>query len=219
MGTGFARREWCLERSTRSLQAGPMAKLRSDLMVWLDMEMTGLDVERERVIELAIVLTDSNLEWVADGPELVIHQSDELLAQMDEWNTEHHNASGLVERVRSSQVTEAQAEATVLEFLEQHTRERSAPLAGNSVWQDRRFLAKYFPRADKHLHYRIIDVSTVKELARRWAPGVADAAPRKGDQHRALDDIRESIEELRYFRGALGWGPGDDSAQNPSTSN
>ena len=184
-----------------------MGNPRSDLLVWLDMEMTGLDVDRERVIELAVVLTDSNLEWVADGPELVIHQSDELLGGMDAWNTEHHNASGLVERVRASTVSEAQAEEEFLTFLQETTRERTAPQAGNSVWQDRRFLAKYFPRVDRHLHYRIIDVSTVKELARRWAPGVAEAAPKKGDQHRALDDIRESIEELRYFRGALGWGP------------
>lgn len=162
--------------------------------------MTGLDPARERIIEIAVLVTDGQLELVAEGPNLVIHQSDELLGQMDEWNQSHHGASGLIDRVRASTVTEAEAEAAVLAFLCAHCPERTAPLAGNSIHQDRRFLRRYMPRVDAHLHYRNVDVSTVKELARRWYPEVAAAAPDKASTHRAMDDIRESIAELRYYR-------------------
>ena len=176
---------------------------RSDTLVWADLEMTGLDVERERIIELAFVVTDWNLVELARGPELVVHQSDELLAGMDEWNTEHHGNSGLTERVRASTITERAAELEVLEFLKLHCAAGTAPLAGNSIWQDRRFLAKYMPELDAYLHYRIVDVSSVKELCRRWAPAVFDSAPQKRESHRALGDILESIQELQHYRKRL----------------
>ncbi|MHC4263247.1 MAG: oligoribonuclease, partial [Planctomycetota bacterium] len=163
-------------------------------------EMTGLDVDRERIIEAAILVTDSNLEVLAEGPELVIHQSDELLGAMDAWNTRHHGQSGLTERVRASTITESEAEEQLLQFVKAHCDEKTAPLAGNSIWQDRRFLARYMPRLEDYLHYRLVDVSTLKELARRWRPDVLDAAPAKRGNHRALDDIRESLEELRHYR-------------------
>ena len=173
---------------------------RAERIVWVDLEMTGLDPERERIIEAAILVTDSALEVVAEGPELVIHQSDELLGAMDEWNTRHHGESGLTERVRASTLSEAEAEARLLAFVEEHCAEGTAPLAGNSIWQDRRFLARYMPRFEGYLHYRLIDVSTLKELARRWRPDVLAKAPTKRGSHRALDDIRESLEELRHYR-------------------
>lgn len=164
------------------------------------MEMTGLDPERERIIEIAVLVTDAQLEIVAEGPNLVIHQPESMLGAMDAWNQSHHTASGLVERVRASTVTEAQAEAEVLAFLQVHCAEGAAPLAGNSIHQDRRFLRRYMARVDGFLHYRNVDVSTVKELVRRWYPEVLAAAPEKVGAHRAMDDIRESIEELRYYR-------------------
>jgi len=180
-----------------------MAKRSDDRMVWIDLEMTGLDPDKERIIEIAVLVTDSELELVAEGPELVVHQSEELLAAMDEWNTSHHGESGLTERVRQSTLSEADAEAQVLHFLKKHVKEGTAPLAGNSVWQDRRFLCRYMPKIDEWLHYRIIDVSTIKELARRWYPTALAQAPVKQNTHRALDDIRESIAELAYYRGTV----------------
>jgi len=169
-------------------------------LIWLDLEMTGLDPERERIIEIAGLVTDGQLNVVAEGPELVVHQPEALLAAMDDWNREHHGASGLTERVRASEVSEAQAEARMLAFLEEHCEKGVAPLAGNSVHQDRRFLRRYMPRIDDFLHYRIVDVSTLKELVRRWYPEVDAGAPPKKESHRAMDDIRESLEELRYYR-------------------
>lgn len=173
---------------------------RAGRLVWMDLEMSGLDAQVERILELAVLVTDADLNIVAEGPELVVHQPDELLERMDEWNTSHHAKSGLTERVRASTVDEEAAEAFVLAFLEEECVLGETPLAGNSVWQDRRFLARYMPRIDAFLHYRIVDVSSVKELARRWYPAAFDAAPAKRGAHRALDDIRESIEELRYYR-------------------
>ncbi|MCA9664063.1 MAG: oligoribonuclease [Myxococcales bacterium] len=170
------------------------------LLVWMDLEMTGLDPERERIIEIAALITDADLELVAEGPNLVVHQDDALLAAMDAWNTEHHTASGLVDRVRASTVSEADAEQQLLEFVSAHCAARSAPLAGNSVHQDRRFLARYMPKLEGYLHYRLVDVSTVKELARRWYPEVFEKRPDKNTTHRALDDIRESVAELRFYR-------------------
>lgn len=178
-----------------------MAK--NEHIVWMDLEMTGLDPERERIIEMATLVTDGDLNVVAEGPELVIHQDDALLEAMDEWNTTHHGESGLTERVRTSTTTEAEAERLTLEFVREHCRERLAPLAGNSIHQDRRFLVKYMPALDAYLHYRNVDVSTVKELVRRWYPRQHAAAPAKKEAHRALDDIRESIEELRYYRASV----------------
>ena len=176
----------------------------SDVLVWLDMEMTGLDPARERIIEIATILTDGQLAEIAVGPELVIHQPDEILAAMDEWNTKHHGASGLTERVRQSQITDADAEAQTIAFIDAHVSPRERPvLAGNSIHQDRRFIRRYMPGLEKRLHYRMVDVSTVKELARRWYPQVIARQPAKRDTHRALDDIRESIDELRYYRSQV----------------
>ena len=172
----------------------------SDRLVWVDLEMSGLSPERERILELATIITDGELNLVAEGPELVLHQSDAVLDAMDAWNTEHHGGSGLTARVRDSTIDEAEAERRTLEFVAAHIGARAAPLAGNSVHQDRSFLARYLPAFEAHLHYRNVDVSTVKELVRRWYPAAYDARPHKRGSHRALDDIRESIDELRYYR-------------------
>ena len=163
------------------------------------MEMTGLDDVTDRVLEVATVVTNAELDIVAEGPALTIHQDEAVLAAMDEWNTRHHTASGLVERVRQSEVSLTEAEAVTLAFVECHCAPATAPLCGNSVWQDRRFLARHMPVLNEYLHYRIVDVSTVKELARRWRPALVDGFEKKS-AHRALDDIRESIAELRYYR-------------------
>lgn len=165
------------------------------------MEMSGLDPETCRVLEIAVLVTNSQLEIIAEGPELVVHQSDGVLDAMDEWNTSHHGASGLTERVRASTLSEADVEREVVAFLSQHAQKSAAPLCGNSVHHDRRFLARYMPKIHDYLHYRIIDVSTLKELGRRWYPELEP--PKKKEAHRALDDIRESIEELRFYREHL----------------
>ena len=169
-------------------------------LVWMDLEMSGLDPDRERIIEAAVLITDASLEIVAEGPEIVVHQPDSLLDAMDEWNTKHHGESGLTERVRASTIGEAEAEQQLLDFVSAHCEERTAPLCGNSVHQDRRFLSRYMPKLDAYLHYRIIDVSTVKELAKRWYPATYAEIPKKVGRHRALDDIKESLEELRWYR-------------------
>lgn len=173
---------------------------REDLLVWMDLEMSGLDPEEERILEMVTLVTDSELEIVARGPEVVIHQPEDVLEAMDEWNQSHHGQSGLVDKVRRSEVSEIQAERRTLDFLAAICQPRTAPLAGNSVHQDRRFLARYMPRLEKFLHYRIVDVSTLKELARRWYPDIYAQAPEKSKSHRALDDLLESIEELKYYR-------------------
>ncbi|MGE0545418.1 MAG: oligoribonuclease [Kofleriaceae bacterium] len=176
----------------------------SDVLVWLDMEMTGLEPAKERIIEMATILTDGNLVEIAVGPDLVIHQSDELLAAMDDWNKKHHGSSGLTERVRASAITEGDAEAQTLAFINAHVGAKDRPvLAGNSIHQDRRFVRRYMPTLDARLHYRMVDVSTVKELARRWYPQIAAKQPTKNETHRALDDIRESIDELRFYRASV----------------
>ena len=174
----------------------------ADVLVWIDMEMTGLEPERgERIIEMATILTDGQLVEIAVGPALVIHQDDAVLAAMDDWNTSHHGGSGLVDRVKASTISEAEAEAQTLAFIAQHVSAKDRPvLAGNSIHQDRRFIRLYMPALEKRLHYRMVDVSTVKELARRWFPQVVDKQPKKKETHRALDDIRESIDELRYYK-------------------
>jgi oligoribonuclease len=172
-----------------------------DVLVWLDMEMTGLDPERERIIEVAMIVTDGQLAELAVGPELVVHQGDDVLAAMDDWNKTHHGASGLVDRVRVSTIDDAAAEAQLLAFIAEHVPAKERPvLAGNSIHQDRRFVRRYMPALDKRLHYRMVDVSTVKELARRWYPGAVAKQPVKKETHRALDDIRESIDELRFYK-------------------
>lgn len=175
----------------------------TDRLVWIDLEMSGLDPNRERILEIATIVTDGQLTVLGEGPELVVHQPDALLAQMDDWNTRHHGDSGLTERVRASTVTEDEAASRTLAFLREHVPEGAAPLAGSSVHQDRLFLARYMPALERFLHYRNVDVSTVKELVRRWSPKAFEARPRKKSSHRALDDIRESIDELRYYRSAV----------------
>jgi len=173
---------------------------RSDAhLVWMDLEMTGLDPDRDTILEIATLITTDTLDLVAEGPVLAIHQPAEVLDAMDAWNREHHGASGLTQRVLASTLTMPAAEAQTLAFVTQYVPERSSPLCGNSIWQDRRFVARYMPRLDAYLHYRVIDVSTVKELVRRWYPN-ATRPPEKKHAHLALDDIRESIDELRFYR-------------------
>ena len=173
----------------------------SDVLVWIDMEMTGLDPDKERIIEIATILTDGQLTEIAVGPHLVIRQDDAILAAMDDWNKSHHGASGLTERVKSSTITDADADAQTLAFLNEHISHKERPvLAGNSIHQDRRFIRRYMPALEKRLHYRMVDVSTIKELARRWFPAIIAKQPPKKETHRALDDIRESIDELRYYK-------------------
>ncbi len=168
-------------------------------LIWIDLEMTGLDPARDRIIEVAVVVTDSNLDTVAEGPVLAIHQDPDLLDSMDDWNTRQHTRSGLLERVRASTLTEAEAEAQVLAFLQQHVPRGTSPMCGNSICQDRRFLVQWMPELEAYFHYRHIDVSTLKELSRRWAPAVAEGV-RKSGNHLALDDVRDSIAELRHYR-------------------
>ncbi|NWN91269.1 oligoribonuclease [Marinobacter adhaerens] len=168
-------------------------------LVWIDLEMTGLDPEKERIIEMATIITDSELNLVAEGPVIAIHQPDSLLNAMDEWCTRTHGESGLTQRVRDSKTTEAEAEQQTLAFLKEHLEPGKSPLCGNSIGQDRRFLVKYMPALEDFFHYRNLDVSTVKELARRWRPDVLEGVKKKGS-HLALDDIRDSINELRHYR-------------------
>lgn len=174
---------------------------RSQRMVWIDLEMTGLDIESESIIEIATVITDGELNILAQGPNLAISVNEELLANMDEWNTSHHNQSGLVERVRNNSVSLEEAEKQTLEFISKWVDEGVAPLCGNSIWNDRKFMEKEMKQLVQYLHYRMIDVSTIKELSRRWYPQI-EGFQKKGC-HLALDDILESIEELKYFRNEL----------------
>jgi oligoribonuclease len=174
----------------------------ADNLVWIDLEMTGLDPGTDRIIEIATVVTDKQLNVLAEGPVLAIHQDDATLAAMDEWNTRQHGQSGLVERVRRSRVTESEAELATLTFLLSHAEAGASPMCGNSICQDRRFLARWMPDLERFFHYRNLDVSTLKELARRWAPAVAESF-RKESMHLALEDIRDSIEELKHYREHL----------------
>ncbi len=171
-------------------------------LIWIDLEMTGLDTVNDSIIEIATVVTDASLEVVAEGPVIAIHQSDDVLAGMDEWNTRQHAASGLVERVRNSTATAAEAERATLEFLAELVRPGESPMCGNSICQDRRFMAREMPQLEAFFHYRNLDVSTLKILAGLWAPGVA-AGFSKDSSHLALDDIRDSIAELRHYREHL----------------
>lgn len=168
-------------------------------LVWIDLEMTGLDPETDRIIEIATVVTDGDLNVLAEGPVLAIHQSDELLAGMDAWNTRTHNASGLVKRVKASSITEEQAVQETIQFLKPFVAKNHSPLCGNSIWQDRRFLARYMPELEAYFHYRVVDVSTLKELAKRWNPRVYKDFD-KDAKHEALADILESIAEMKHYR-------------------
>ena len=168
-------------------------------LIWIDLEMTGLDPLQERIIEIATVVTDSELNVIAEGPSIAINQSEQLLQAMDEWNTNQHGKSGLTERVRKSSVTEVQAEAATLEFLKQWVPEGVSPMCGNSIGQDRRFLVRYMPELADYFHYRNLDVSTLKELVKRWKPELINGFNKKGS-HLAMDDIYDSIKELAYYR-------------------
>ena len=161
--------------------------------------MTGLDPEVERIIEIATIVTDSELNTIAEGPVLAIKQPQSLFDAMDDWNQTHHSASGLLDRIAAEGVTELEAEGLTLAFLEKHVGEGEAPLCGNTIWQDRRFLSRYMPTLEKYLHYRMVDVSSIKELAKRWRPDVANGFAKK-NEHTALADIRESIGELKHYR-------------------
>lgn len=183
-----------------TLPSCPPTLSKSDLnMVWLDCEMTGLDPECERIIEIAIIVTNAQLDVRVEGPVFAIHQEEALLDAMDAWNKGTHGKSGLLDRVRASTVTEAQAEDALLDFLSRYVPKGKAPLCGNSIGQDRRFLARYMPRLEAYLHYRNVDVSTLKELARRWKPQVVDSF-KKAQKHTALADVQESINELEHYR-------------------
>jgi len=171
------------------------------MLVWMDLEMTGLDPARHVIVEIATIVTDDDLEVVAEGPDLVVHQPAEALAAMDDVVRTMHTASGLLPAIESSTVSLEEAGAATMDFIKAHVPEaRTVPLCGNSIGTDRRFLAVYLPAIEEHLHYRSVDVSTIKELTRRWYPKAFGSVPRKATAHRALDDIRESIEELRWYR-------------------
>ena len=168
-------------------------------LIWIDLEMTGLDPETDLIIEIATVVTDKDLNILAQGPVIAVHQSNEALAAMDDWNQKHHGQSGLIDRVKASKTSAAEAEQETIDFLKQWLPANASPICGNSVGQDRRFLVRYMPKLEAYFHYRSIDVSTLKELAARWAPEIKDGF-KKASSHQALDDILESIEELRYYR-------------------
>ncbi len=175
---------------------------RKDNLIWIDLEMTGLNPEHNRIIEIATVVTDKELTVLAEGPVLAVHQSDELLAAMDEWNTRQHTSSGLTERVRASQVSESEAEQLTLAFLRNHVDQGASPICGNSICQDRRFLIRYMPELAAYFHYRNLDVSTLKILAKLWLPEVGNRFEKKS-VHLALADIHDSIRELRFYREHL----------------
>ena len=176
-----------------------MAVNKDQRLVWLDLEMTGLDPEKERIIEAAVVVTEADLTLVAEGPVMVIHQKTEILDAMDKWNTATHGKSGLTDKVKASTINEEEAETELLAFLTKHVSPGKSPLCGNTVGQDRRFLVKYMPRLEAFFHYRNLDVSTMKELAQRWKPEVYKSFVKKS-RHEALADIYESIDELKHYR-------------------
>lgn len=192
------------------------------MLVWMDLEMTGLDPTTDVIVEIATLVTDDDLNVVAEGPDLVVHHPPEVLDRMSDVVREMHTRSGLLAAIEASTVSLAEAGAATLDFIRRHVpTPRSVPLCGNSIGTDRRFLAAYLPEIEDYLHYRSVDVSTIKELALRWAPEVVESAPRKSTSHRALDDIRESVEELRWYRDHLfrldRRPAGHDGGQGPAT--
>jgi oligoribonuclease len=172
------------------------------MLIWMDLEMTGLDESRHVIVEIATLVTDDDLNIIAEGPNLVIHQPDEVMAQMDDFVTNMHTVSGLLEKIKSSTISEAEAMQQTLDFIKEHSPEpNKIPLCGNSIRTDRTFLAKYMPEIENWLHYRCVDVSTIKELVKRWNPGLEHARPKsEGITHRAMDDIRDSVAELKFYR-------------------
>ena len=185
--------------ATSSPASQPTLAKHDDNLIWLDCEMSGLDPEKERLLEIAVIVTSPDLCVRVPGPVLVIHQSNELLGKMDAWNTGTHTKSGLIGKVRESTLTEVQAEDTLIRFMRQYVSKGKSPMCGNTIGQDRRFLVKYMPRLESFFHYRNLDVSTLKELARRWRPDL-HAAFKKQQSHTALADVEESIDELVYYR-------------------
>ena len=179
--------------------AAPPISAADDRLVWIDMEMTGLKPDTDRIIEVALVVTDGDLDTVAEAPVWVVRQSDDVLAGMDSWNQGTHGRSGLIDKVKASTMDEATVEAAALAFLREHVPAKGSPMCGNSICQDRRFLARWMPALEDHFHYRNLDVSTLKELARRWQPEVAKAFA-KESKHTALADVYESIEEMKHYR-------------------
>ncbi len=188
-----------MSQATQTEGAGAAVRPNEFNLVWVDMEMTGLDPDNDRIIEVAVIVTDPDLNVIAEGPVFAIHQSDETLDKMDNWNKGTHGKSGLIDRVKASTVTEAQAELELIAFLKQYVPSNKSPMCGNSICQDRRFMARGMPKLEAFFHYRNLDVSTLKELCRRWKPELASGF-KKHQKHTALADIIESIEELRYYR-------------------
>ncbi len=189
---------WIMSQANEAHQPAPSGPNEFNL-VWIDMEMTGLDPDRDRVIELAAIVTDANLNVLAEGPVFAIHQADEVLDAMDAWNKGTHGRSGLIDRVKTSSISELQAASEMIEFLKRYVPAGKSPMCGNSICQDRRFMARHMPTLEAFFHYRNVDVSTIKELCRRWRPELI-AGFKKHQLHTALADIRESVEELRYYR-------------------
>jgi oligoribonuclease len=184
---------------TTESPSSPVLSSNEQNLIWIDLEMTGLYPDSDRIIEIAVVVTDANLNVKVEGPVFAIHQSDETLDKMDNWNKGTHGKSGLIDRVKASTVTEDEAVAQTIAFLKQYVPAGKSPMCGNSICQDRRFLANYMPKLEAFFHYRNLDVSTLKELAKRWKPGIA-AGFKKAQAHTALADIHESIDELAYYR-------------------
>lgn len=176
---------------------------RDDLLVWIDLEMTGLEPEKDSILEIATLITDNKLELIAKGPELIIHQSDLVLNTMNDWCKKQHGKTGLTESVRASTISLQEAERQTLEFIQTYCKKETSPLCGNTIYQDRAFLRKHMPKIDQFLHYRIIDVSSVKELVKRWYPKDPLTEFKKSDTHRALADIQESVSELKQYRDAF----------------
>lgn len=185
--------------SLSTLESRSMSSTPDTRLIWIDLEMTGLDTDNDKIIEIATIITDDNLNILAEGPVLAVHQSDLILNAMDEWNTKQHGQSGLIERVRRSKLSAQDAEQQTLEFLKKWVNPKSSPMCGNSICQDRRFLARQMPELERFFHYRNLDVSSIKELCFRWRPDILRNFE-KGGSHLALDDIRDSIRELKHYR-------------------